>query len=280
LQVEILGSGGANAIPRPQCACRVCVEAREKGVPYLRTGPSVFVHGPDVLIDTPEEAKQQLDRLNPRRLQAALYSHWHPDHTQGRRLFEARNGDWRTWPPELRRHDTTPVYLTEHVAADFRTYIGLWPHFEFMQDVQKTVELRVVPDDEPIVLDGATVTPIRLRQEYVDAFLFEGAERRALVVMDELKGWEPPPLGRLDLAVLPLGIFALHPFTGERTIVAEHPVLRVEATYPETIEIARKLDTAQLVLSHVEHSDGLSHDDLLRLGERDGWVTAYDGLVL
>ena len=38
MQVEILGSGGATAIPRPGCECRVCVEARERGVPYSRTG--------------------------------------------------------------------------------------------------------------------------------------------------------------------------------------------------------------------------------------------------
>ena len=50
MRVEVLGSGGAVTIPRPGCSCRVCVEAREKGVPYSRTGPSVFVHGPDVLI--------------------------------------------------------------------------------------------------------------------------------------------------------------------------------------------------------------------------------------
>ena len=48
VQVEILGSGGAVTIPRPGCGCRVCVEARGEGLPYARSGPSVFVHGPDV----------------------------------------------------------------------------------------------------------------------------------------------------------------------------------------------------------------------------------------
>ena len=38
----------------------MCVEARENGVPYSRTGPSLFVHGPDVLIDTSEEIRLQL----------------------------------------------------------------------------------------------------------------------------------------------------------------------------------------------------------------------------
>ena len=54
MRLEILGSGGAVTIPRPGCDCRVCAEARARGIPYARTGPSVFVHGPDVLIDTPQ----------------------------------------------------------------------------------------------------------------------------------------------------------------------------------------------------------------------------------
>ena len=57
MKLEFLGSGGAGTIPKPLCQCRVCVQAREKGVPYSRTGPSLFIHGPDVLFDTPEEIK-------------------------------------------------------------------------------------------------------------------------------------------------------------------------------------------------------------------------------
>jgi phosphoribosyl 1,2-cyclic phosphate phosphodiesterase len=279
VRIEILGSGGAGATPRPQCACANCARARTDGPPYARSGPSVFVHGPDVLIDTPEESAWQVDRLDPPRIQAVFYSHWHPDHTHGRRMFEQRNVDWRTWPPELRTGDTTPVYVTEHVAADFRTRMGIWEHLEFMASVQRTIDLRVVPDDTPVELDGATVTPIRLAEDEVDAFLFEG-DRRVLIAMDELNDWRPRDLGHLDLAVLPFGICELDPFTGERRIDAEHPVIAAEATYPETLEIVRKLDAAQVVLTHFEHGDGLSHDELVRLGERDGWTPAYDGLVV
>ena len=50
------------------------------------TGPSVFVHGPDVLIDTPEESKYQLKCSGIERINGCLYSHWHADHTMGMRL--------------------------------------------------------------------------------------------------------------------------------------------------------------------------------------------------
>jgi phosphoribosyl 1,2-cyclic phosphate phosphodiesterase len=281
MQVEILGSGGANTIPRPLCRCRVCMRARTHGGKDVRTGPSVFVHGPDVLIDTPEESKLQVDRARITHVAAALYSHWHPDHTQGRRVWESLNGDWRTWPRELRRVEATPVYLTRTVAADFERWLGLAEHFAFMQEVQGTVEVRVVPDDAPIELpDGVRVNPIRLAEDYVFAFLFERDDARVLIAPDELNGWQPDGLGPIDLAVLPLGIFELDPFTGARGIHAEHPVLAHEATYPETLEIVRALGARRTVLSHVEHSDGLTHDDLVRLGERDGWEPAFDGLLL
>ena len=116
MRVEILGSGGAVTIPRPGCSCRVCVEAREKGVPYSRSGPSVFVHGPDVLIDTPEESKLQLNRSQVGPIAAGLYSHWHPDHTAGRRVWESRNFDFRSRP---RRYETTPLYIPERGWDDF-----------------------------------------------------------------------------------------------------------------------------------------------------------------
>jgi hypothetical protein len=57
MRVEFLGTGGAVIMPRPLCSCGICVQARERDVPYARSEPGVFVRGPGVLIDTPEEIK-------------------------------------------------------------------------------------------------------------------------------------------------------------------------------------------------------------------------------
>ena len=129
MRIEFLGTGGATTTPRPGCLCRVCVEARERGVPYSRSGPSLFVHGPDVVVDTPEEIKDQINRARIEHIEAGLYSHWHPDHTMGRRFWETLNVDFRSWPPS---GDTTDIYLPQQVAADFERWLGLAEHFEFM----------------------------------------------------------------------------------------------------------------------------------------------------
>lgn len=281
--LDVLGSGGAYPTPMPASTHPVDVEARERGVPYARTGPSVFLHGPDILFDTPEESRFQLARAGIARVNACFYSHWHPDHTMGRRVFEALGYSERHGLA-ARSHHTTDVYLPQQVAADAHTRLALWDHLAFME-AQGYVRVHVVPDGETVRIGDTTVTPFRVAEDYVYAFLAESAGTRVLIAMDELHGWTPPALGPLDLAYLPIGIFEFHPRTGERRIPADHPLLREEATFADTIAIARQLDAREIVLGHIEAPDGFSHDELLGFAAdlRAGGLPitiAHDGLRL
>ncbi len=240
------------------------------------------MHGPNVVFDTPEEAKLQLDRAGIGAVGACFYSHWHPDHTMGRRVWETRNGDFRTWPREKKRSRVTDVYLPQQVAADFRTYLGGMAHLEFMQ-LRGWVRVHELADGESVLIDDVEIRPFRLAEDYVYAFELVLQDRRLLIAMDELNGWMPPPEVRgVDLAVLPMGICEFDPFTGERRIHPEHPVLRYEATFEETRTIVESLGAGHVVLTHVEEIDGLTHDDLQRLAADYGAnVTfAWDGYTV
>ena len=249
-------------MPRPGCRCRVCEEARHKGPPYSRTGPSIFVHGPDVLIDTPEEIKAQLNRAGIERVQAGLYSHWHPDHTAGRRVWETMNGDFLRWPPQ---HRTTPIYLPPQVARDFERFLGLAEHFRFLEK-WGFVQVHVLAEGDTLILNGWAITPIQLADPSVYAFLFHRDDRRVLIAPDELVGWTPPPhLRYVDVAVLPVGIFEFDPLTGERRFPIEHKVLEIEATFEQTLEIVAQLQPQRVIFTHIEELNGYSFDDLKRL---------------
>lgn len=264
MKIEFLGTGGAVTTPQPLCDCGVCVEARERDVPYSRSGPSLFVHGPDVLIDTPEEIKDQLNRSRVGRVPACIYSHWHPDHTKGLRVWEM-NLDWRNWPPKNRRTD---IYLPEQVGRDFREWLGLWKELSFLEE-RGAVKVFELSDGEGVTLNGTRIRPFRVAEDYVYAFVFEEGGRRVLIAPDELNGWSPPEWVRgVDLAVLPMGVAEFDPFTGERRIPEEHPVLKSEATFDETLGIVRELGAGRVILAHVEEMDGLGHDDLQKLQRR------------
>ncbi len=244
-------------------------------------GPSLYVHGPDVLIDTPEEIRYQLNRSTVSRIRACVYSHWHPDHVMGRRIWEM-NRDWRGWP---RRNKTTDIYIPSRVARDFRDRLGTWEHLAYLEK-SGLVRLIELADGESLELVGIEIRPIQLAEECVYAFLFNEGGKRLLVAPDELRGWEPPAeVQGVDLAVIPMGVVEFDPFSGTRRISEDHNVLRSEATFRQTLEIAGKLKAGRVVMTHIEEPDGLSHDDLLCLEDRLGASGlsvsfAYDTLVV
>lgn len=285
VKVEILGSGGAFRTPRPSCSCRVCREARERGIPYSRSGPGVFVHGPDLLIDTSEDIYMQLDRARLGSIRGGLYSHWHPDHTMGRRVWETLNAAPRSVDDGHRRSD---VYVPRGVLEDFQRF-GLMPHFQFL--AQRFINLVAMEPEQPYEINGYTVVAIPLAMARTYAFLFEAAgegssRRRVLVAMDETRGWYPPPyLSGVDLAIIPVGIFEFDPFTGERRTPRNHPLLDEEATFEQTLELVAALGARSTVLTHIEEPDQLGYGDLMRLEQRGDLralraTFAYDGRVL
>ncbi len=265
MRIEFLGTGGATTTPRPCCDCRICEEARTRGVPFSRNGPAIFVHGPDLLIDTPEDIVHSLNRANIRRVRAATWSHWHPDHTAGCRVFESMNLRLWDWPPH---HETTPLYLPAGVKADFDRFQGLGERLDYLEGRQGTIRQHVLTEGDSFTLDGVTVQPVRLPAPTaaVYAFILAAGDKRVLIAPDELVGWSPPAdLGRFDLAILPTGVFEFDPFSGERRVPADHPVLGTEATFRQTLDMVRALEAERVLFAHIEEYDGHSYDDLLRL---------------
>jgi phosphoribosyl 1,2-cyclic phosphate phosphodiesterase len=282
LKIEFLGTGGAMTIPRPLCRCRVCEEARTKGVPYSRSGPSLFVHGPNILIDTPEDIYYQINRSNITEINGVFYSHWHPDHVMGRRILESINADWVNYPPN---NSQTNVYLPEQVAIDFTRWLGSGEHLKFFVK-QGYIRLHELKDGESVTINGTEILPFRLAEDYVYAFLLKAKDRQVLIALDELNNWSPPiELQGVDLAILPIGIFEYHPLTGERLISSEHPLLKEEATFAETLEIIKELRPKKTILTHIEEINGLSFDDLKKTERNlsaDGLniEIAYDTLIV
>jgi phosphoribosyl 1,2-cyclic phosphate phosphodiesterase len=281
MKIEFLGTGGAITIPQPGCECQVCSEARKKGIPYSRTGPSLFIHGPDILIDTPEEIKQQLNRSKVTEIKACFYSHWHPDHVMGRRVWEMNN-DWRNWPPKTKQTD---IYLPEHVAHDFRKIPGIWDHFNYLRS-KNLIRLIELTNGEKIIIGNTQIFPVPLAEDYVYGFLVEENKKRIFIGMDELHGWDPPTeICGLDLAILPMGIVEFDPFTDNRLIPENHPLLKREATFIQTLHIIRKLNASLTVIIHIEEPDNLSYNDLKKLEKQLqtkclNIIFAYDTMII
>ena len=256
--LEVLGSGGSVTTPRPFCTCPACTQARAEGPAYSRYGPSVFVHGPNVLVDTPEEIIIQLNRSRVREIAACLYSHWHPDHTAGKRLFEHQM-DWVGLPPH---HGCTTVIIPQTVASTFKSSMAIMDHLEIFIR-RGLVDLQVIGDDQEVRVNGYSIRPVQLAIDYVFGYQIRGDDKCILIIMDELKGWIPSAALRdtqFDLVYLPIGALDVNPVTGKRLIDARHPMLKGEQTIGETRQIMEQLSAASFVLSHIEEPDSITLD--------------------
>ena len=105
-------------IPKPLCQCRICREARKKGVPYARTGPSAFLHDINLLIDTPAEIASQLNRCHIRHIDYLILTHLDPDHVEGFRIVEQISLDFRTW--KAYREKQIQLILPESLGEGIR----------------------------------------------------------------------------------------------------------------------------------------------------------------
>lgn len=280
MRFEILGSGGAVVVPRPGFHDRLNDEARARGVPYQRRGPAVFLHGPDILFDTPEDIVESLNRAEIDRVQHCFYSHYHPDHVMGRRFFEQMNWDLRGANNKL-----SHVYVPQRVREDMKKMLGSWSHLEYLESLG-IVELHVIEPGESVQIEDHTITPLQLAEDYVFAYLIDHAGKRAWVAMDELHGWSPDEsVKNLDLAILPSGVCEFHPLTGERRVEADQQVLRTEMRYERTLACIRDMSPGRAVLIHLDEPDGISYDDGLVLSEklqREGLPVTFgwDGLIV
>ncbi|MEE8440914.1 MAG: MBL fold metallo-hydrolase [Spirochaetia bacterium] len=266
MKIEVLGSGGAVTVPRAFCDCRVCTQAKDNPrPPYVRHGPSVYIHDLDLLIDTPEEIRIQLNRSGIDSVGTVLYTHWHPDHTAGIRVFEGNYTVASLLDPD-KRPRRTRVVLPHRVARTFEQYHALEEKLAYLEQFG-LVTIDRVAAGTPFEVHGWRITPVPLAEEIAVAYLLD-EQRRVFICMDEAFGYEPNDLGSLDLAILPCGFFHRHPLTGEPLIAENHPVIQREPTYEDMLDVARTIGAARVIFLHLNHGLGLTPDEFEVLAGR------------
>lgn len=278
MELTILGSGGCTVIPKPLCSCSICREAREKGAPYERTGPSAFLHDENLLIDTPAETTQQLNRSGINRIDAVLLTHLDPDHVEGLRVVEHITLDFRTWRayPGSRIKLVLPRVLNKHVETIQSHYGPIIDYYEAQGFVERT------PFLETVKIGRVDITAIPVgrgsQTSYIYVFVKDG--RKIVYASCDIK---PFPENRrevreADLLVIQPGIFESglkHNFTyGE-----DHISRTTLYTFEETIALADRIRSGRIVFVHLEEYWNRSYADYLALEKQFDHITfAYDGM--
>jgi phosphoribosyl 1,2-cyclic phosphate phosphodiesterase len=281
MELIILGSGGSTTTPRPGCNCRVCSEARTKGLPYTRSGPSVFLQDKNVLFDTPEEIATQLNRERINTVDYIFYTHWHPDHTFGMRIVERMYKFWldmfvRGNKPEKK----VKICAVHAVMDDLKSmeYRGgsFFSYYE-RSDLIETIELE---DGEGFDITGFKITPFEVQTTYNPStvFLIEEKGKRVAYAPCDVKPFpKSPQLEPLDLLIV--GSFHLEGALKAGIAIPADNRLRRELFSPAEIQqLASRLRAKTTIVTHIEEEWGKSYDEYRGLEQQYNLLFAYDGM--
>jgi phosphoribosyl 1,2-cyclic phosphate phosphodiesterase len=256
------------------------VEAREKGVPYERTGPSAFIHDEHVLIDTPAEIAIQLNRCRVEEVRHLLFTHLDPDHVEGFRVVEQITLDFRTWRahPDKQINLLIPEPLAERLRDIRSAYGPLVDYYEAQGFIRK------IPFRTDIQIGALAVKAIPVDREPEDAFVyvFERGGKRLVYAPCDIRPFpeERPEVRGADLLVIQPGIFEQglkHDFTYPEAHVSRTTLY----TFEQTLALAERIEAARILCVHLEEYWNRSHEDYTALEAGFSNVRfAYDGMRL
>ncbi|MBQ8638493.1 MAG: MBL fold metallo-hydrolase [Lachnospiraceae bacterium] len=279
MKVKIIGSGGCVSIPRPCCSCRVCREAREKGVPYARSGCSLYIEDAGILIDTPEDINQGLNHANVETVDCVLFSHTDPDHTMGMRVFEQLRMDWLG--RSVGKECTNPIEMAalpcvvDGLRKQATRFGSVLSYYEICGLVRITgchvvekgsLRIDLIPVDET---------------EQVTVFVLTEAGKKIIYAPCDVKPFpENPIFEQADVLIIGntiVGDVLKNGFVME----ADNPLKTDLFDMDEILALKKKYQIRQVVITHLEEDWGKSYDDYLELEkEYDGIRFAFDGMEI
>jgi len=267
-------------IPKPLCQCAVCQEARQKGIPYARSGPSAFLHDIGLLIDTPADIISQLNRSSISKVDYLMFTHLDPDHVEGFRVVEQIALDFRTWRayPEKQICLLLPQELGERLS-NIRSQYG--PMIDFYQ---QSGFARLMPFQERVEIKDVRITaiPVDRGSQGAYVYVFEKSGRKVVYAPCDLK---PFPSHRSevqqpDLLIIQSGIFEEGLKHGFR-YPAEHISRKTLYTFEQTLDVAKSIKAKKVLFVHLEEYWNRSYDDYRALESDNELVSfAYDGMQL
>jgi phosphoribosyl 1,2-cyclic phosphate phosphodiesterase len=274
----ILGSGGCAVIPKPLCRCRVCRQAREKGVPYSRSGPSAFLHDINLLIDTPAEIVDLLNRWHVWRVDYLVLTHLDPDHVEGLRVVEQIALDFRNWRGYPKK--AISLIIPEQLKEALRQIRSC--HGSLIDFYQESGFVRIQAFRDRLSLGEVRITAIPIDRGDLMSFVyaFEKSGRRVVYAPCDIKPFPEhrDEVQRPDLLIIQPGRFEdglKHRFKYPRN----HPSRTTLYSFNETVDLAKRLQAKRTLFVHLEEYWNRTHDDYSALESRNpSTYFAHDGM--
>ncbi len=254
MKFNLLGTSGVAPIPRPTCNCEVCNEASIKGIPYKRTGPSLYNYDASLLFDLPEEIKEQLVREKIPSVKRVILTHWHPDHTLGIRVLEQIN--WN-FAENSTYNDPIDVYISKKQYDWFIKY-SCGGFLDFYKK-RGMINLKFLEHKELLIFENIIIQPILIEKTSGFYYVIEDKKNKTKLVYApcEYQGF------KVDKTTRNVNIFIAHNlFWKDKTISPRKNPPKDEDSFEEMLVHSKEMNAKKIILTHIEETFQLGHDQL------------------
>lgn len=252
MKVTILGSGTSCGVPQIGCKCDVCTSADPRDRRF-RTSAMVEVDGKHILIDCGPDFREQMLKIDFKKLDAVLITHEHYDHVGG--LDDLRPysvfGDVNVYAEKF-----CADHLMERIPYCFTPKDKRYPGVP-------AINLIEMEPHVPIDIDGIQVIPIRVMHGKLPIVGFRIRNFAFITDMKTIPEEEFNYLKGIDYLVV----------NGLRH--KEHPS---HQTIEDAIDFSRLIGSPQTWIVHMSHHI-LPHEKEQQ-NLPDGFHLAYDGEII
>ncbi len=251
MKITFLGTGTSQGIPIIGCMCNVC---QSKDLKDNRLRSSIWVEADDqsIVIDTGPDFRQQMLRVDIKRLDAVVFTHSHKDHINGFDDIRAFN---------YIQKGPIDVYLEEDVmTAIRRDYFYMFEEFKYPGIPE--AEFHII-QNKPFKIGDLEMEPIRVYHYKMPVLGFRiknftyitDANKISEEEIEKMKGTE---------------VLVLNALRHEKHI--SHFSLE------EALEMVKRINPKKAYLTHISHQ--LGNHKQVNEGLPPNVELAWDGLEL
>jgi phosphoribosyl 1,2-cyclic phosphate phosphodiesterase len=271
MKLRYLGTAAAEGIPGIFCTCPVCEEARKKKGKNIRTRSQALLDG-KILFDFPPDsyAHSLSGALDLPSIRHLLITHSHMDHFYPEEL-QMRRPVFVASPIE-----TLNIYGNRTVEAALKT-------LQAKEHAVPCNTFTYARPFEPLDLAGWKVIPLPALHSRSEECLIYALERqgKSLLYAHDTGIFPDSTWNYIAAAGLRFNLVSLDCTTMLHKDGANHMGI------PDNIEVRSRLlslgaadKNTVFTVSHFSHNGGLNHDELSAAAEREGFLSAYDGMEI